>query len=259
MRTVRKSLFLLNLFNENTPEYGLSELARAAGYDKATTLRMLAALCDFGMVEKHPETKKYRLGAGVLRLARVREATFPVARIVEPILQDLVQVTGETAHFSLASGGGLATLGIAETHRANRINIQSGEFLPMHCTGSGLAYLAFSPESAVDEILSKPLKAYSGSTETDPAALRALIAETKITGVGIVDQGYDAEVVGIAAPLFDWTGFACGAVAVALPHSRMSDELAATIKPAISQAAVDITRAFGAKPHPVILANAGAK
>jgi IclR family transcriptional regulator, acetate operon repressor len=255
MRTVRKALNLLDVFSETASEFGLSELARNVGYDKATTQRMLAALTDHGMLEQHPQTKKYRLGAELLRLARVREATFPISEIVEPTLKKLAQQTGETAHFSLASGSHLATLGIADSPRANRINIEKGERLPLHCTGSGIAFLAFSPDSLVNEILNQPLEAPSDKTVTDPKRIRQYIAAAKKTAIGTIDEGYEAEVVGYGAPIFDWTGFASGAVAVALPSSRNSPQYAREIKSAVRKAAVEITRGFGAEPDEVLLRN----
>ena len=253
MRTVRKALKLLDMFNETTAEYGLSDLARAVGYHKATTQRMLAALADHGMLEQHPQTKKYRLGAELLRLARVRESTFPISATVEPILKNLAEKTGETAHFSLASGRSLATLGIVDNRRANRINIEKGERLPLHCTGSGIAFLAFSPDSLVDEILDQPLAAFSEETVTDPVVVRSYIDSAKETGIGIIDQVYEAEVVGYAAPIFDWTGYACGAVAVALPSSRNIDEATEKIKGAVRAAAGEITRGFDTQPNAVLM------
>ncbi len=252
MRTVRKALKILDMFSESSTEFGLSELSRAMGYDKATTQRMLVALADHGMVEQHPETKKYRLGAELLRLARVRESAFPISEIVDPALKKLADETGETAHFSLASGNALGTLGIADSKRANRINIEKGERLPFHCTGSGIAYLAFSPPSVVDEILSQPLPKFSNRTETNPEIIRNLINKSKKTGIGMIDQGYEAEVVGFAAPIFDGSGFACGAVAVALPNSRSNKAASRKIKAATRKAAIEISRGLGGKPHPIL-------
>ena len=44
MRTVEKALRLLDHFNDQNPEFGLSELAKLSGIDKATVLRMLSDL-----------------------------------------------------------------------------------------------------------------------------------------------------------------------------------------------------------------------
>jgi len=91
MRTVDKAMNLLNYFSTEKPEYGLSELAREAGLDKATTLRIMVSLARHGFIEQHPETKKYRLGNSVLRLARIREATG--ADLVQPLRKAMAGVS----------------------------------------------------------------------------------------------------------------------------------------------------------------------
>ncbi|MFT5111764.1 MAG: DNA-binding IclR family transcriptional regulator [Parasphingorhabdus sp.] len=70
MQTTDKALSLLSQFSESRPQIGLSEFARLARFDKATTRRLLISLIRNGLVEQHPETRKYRLGASILSLAR---------------------------------------------------------------------------------------------------------------------------------------------------------------------------------------------
>ena len=76
MNSVDRALGLLRHFSVQTPEYGLSALARVSGNDKTTTLRCLTALERNGIVEQHPETKKYRIGFAPLHLSRIREKSF---------------------------------------------------------------------------------------------------------------------------------------------------------------------------------------
>jgi IclR family transcriptional regulator, acetate operon repressor len=239
---------LLDLFSEAMPESGLSELARLAGYDKATTRRFLISLGNHGYVEQDPETKKYRLGAALLRLAHVRETTFPVTDLVLPLLNGLRDETGETTHFSLAAGNSMATMMIAESPRANRVSLETGERLPLHCTASGIAWLAFAPEKTVQRLLAKPLKAQTKHSEIDPTRLRELIGAARECGIAVADQSYEDEVHGIAAPVFDHNAQASGAIAVATPVSRITPETSRQIKAAVYKAALDITKALGGLP-----------
>jgi IclR family transcriptional regulator, acetate operon repressor len=249
--TVDRALKLMDFFSETRPEAGLSELARLAGYDKATTRRFLVSLTSHGYVEQDPESKKYHLGATLLRLAHVRETTYPVTDLVQPVLNNLRDQTNETAHFSLAAGTCMATLMIAESARANRVSLEDGERLPFHCTASGIAWLAFAPDKVVQRILSKPLKAQTGQSETNPERLLALIEDARSSGVAIADQSYEDEVHGIAAPVFDANARASGSIAVATPVSRITPEISRQIKKAVYGAAVDITRALGGQPDKV--------
>ncbi|NNF76821.1 MAG: helix-turn-helix domain-containing protein, partial [Rhizobiales bacterium] len=124
MKTVRKALSLLDLFSESNPEFGLTALAQKAGLDKATTLRMLRAMKMHGFIEQDAKSRKYRLGASLLRLARLREATVPVIGIIQPVLQQLADKTGETAHAALLAGETLAAVAVAHSSRSSRVNVE---------------------------------------------------------------------------------------------------------------------------------------
>ncbi len=245
MRTVDKALYLLDFFDDKRPEIGLSELARLSEMDKATTHRMLGALARAGMVEQQPVTRLYRLGATVLRLARIREATFPATTLLQPILEDLAAETGETAHASLLAGHSLANIGVAESPRSNRVFVEPGLKLPFHATASGTAFLAFCDPDFVEQVLSGPLASVTAQTLTDPAVLRETIQTARRNGHAHVDQGFEAEVYGIAAPLFGRRGEPVGAISVATPSHRMTGDLSRTIAGAVMAASVRASRAMG--------------
>ena len=245
--TVAKALTLLDHFSEIEPELGLSDLARRSGLDKATVHRMLSVMADAGLVEQRHDTKLYRLGAGILRLARIREKAFPFASVLQPELDRLAQETGETAHASLISGRALATVGICESSKANRVSLVVGEVLPFHATASGIATLAFGTEDLSARVLTGPLDGKTSFTLTEPGRLTALIETARQTGFGETDQTNEIDVYGIAAPYFDKTGLACGAVAVATPSHRMTEALRGKIVGAVLRAAQVITSGTGGK------------
>lgn len=250
MKTVDKALTLLEFFTVQDPEWGLSDLSRTAGLEKATTLRMLGALDRYGLLEQHPTTKKYRLGKTVLKLARVREATFPFTSIVQPTLEKLADETGESAHSSLASGSSLVTVAIAEPKRSTRVHVDPSEPLPYHATASGIAYLAYTSEERVQHVLGTiDLTAFTAHTLTTSEKIQRQIAVVQRRGYAVSARSFEMEVIGIAAPIFDWTGYAFGAIAVASIASRMTKDKETAIARSVVNAAVDITRAMGAEPQ----------
>ncbi|MDG4897629.1 IclR family transcriptional regulator [Mesorhizobium sp. WSM4976] len=249
MGTVDKALILLEFFTVADPEWGLSELAREAGHDKTTTLRLLNSLMRGGFVEQHPKTKKFRIGTTVLKLARVREASFPFVTVIQPSLENLAEATGETAHASVPNGEALTTVSIVAPQRATRVYVDPSQPLPYHATASGLAYLAFAKDEAVEAALSAgELRAHTQHTVIDPKELRSELVRIRERGYAISAKSFELETIGIACPIFDWTGFASATVAVACVASRITASLEARVAAAVTEAAVDITRALGAVP-----------
>ncbi len=227
--TVAKALGILEHFSEDTPELGLSELARRANVDKATVHRIMTVMADAGFVEQQSDTKLYRLGAGFLRLAQVREKAFPVTSIYQAALDRLAEETEETAHASLISGRALASIAVRESARSSRVSLAAGEVLPFHTTASGIAVLAFADRKLRDRILALPLPSKTTRSVTDPSVLAKEIEVAAAQGYAVADQTNEDDVFGVAAPVFDPSGHALGAIAVATPAHRITPALRDTI------------------------------
>ncbi len=245
--TVVKALMLLEHFSEDEPELGLSELARRSGVDKAAVHRMLGAMAETGLVEQQADSRLYRLGAGVLRLARVRETAFPISSVVQPILDTLSAETGETAHASLISGRALANIATCESKKGSRVSLIAGEVLPYHSTASGLAVLAFGDDALLQRVLSSALEAKTRFTVTDASDLRSRVDSTQGIGFSESDQTNEEDVHGIAAPIFDRTGSACGAVSVSTPSHRMTEAQRNLTIGAVLRAGSAITDGLGGR------------
>ena len=130
MRTVDKALNLLKYFSIENPEWGLSDLARTAGMDKATTLRMLQVLSRHGFLAQNSRTRRFALGVAPLNLAKVREATNPLSSVVDPVLHKIMERTQETAHASLGSVREIVPVGISEPQRNTRVFVDPARPLP---------------------------------------------------------------------------------------------------------------------------------
>ena len=255
MQTVDKAMKLLGYFSVAEPEIGLSELARLASFDKAATRRFLVALANHGFIEQDGNTRKYRLGPAFLRLARIRETTRPLARMVQRSLDELTQATGETAHGSTFSGEYLSIIGIAEPQRPTRVSVDPSQPLPLHATASGLACLAFLDEDTVRQLLAGiSLRKHTDHTCVSKRDLKAQLAATRERGYSMAVRTFDEEVISVAAPILDATGIAIGAISVASIASRFGRESERRISRCVLKAASDVTEATGGTIHPAVAA-----
>ncbi len=252
MKTVDKTMRLLSYFTPSQPEIGLSELARLAEMDKATTRRILMALNKHHFIEQNQITKAYRLGSGFLHLARVREATTPITAIASQTVDWLCDTTRETAHASVASPNALITIAHKEPHRGTVVMIDPTEPLPFHATASGIVFMAFNDTNFCENVLKKQLGKYTSHTETDPVVLRQRIQQARQDGFYLNEHGFESDVAGLAAPYFNADGTAAGAIAVAMPTTRKTDELVKMVTKRVAAASARITTAIGGVVHPNI-------
>ncbi len=244
--TTSKALRLLDEFSVERPEIGLSELHRRVGRDKATVHRHLTELETAGFVEQDPQTRAYRLGPVVLRLATIRETCFPLREAVAPAIEAAAADLGELVHFSLVQGVSLTPVYHADPHvHGTAVNFDPGALLPLHGTASGLAALAFGPEELRTAIFANDLKAHTSRTPVTPEKLERVISETRARGYASADRMFDPEVVSVALPLFGPDGLATGAVAAAFPAGRAQEAKLETARNRLVPLAKSVSEAIG--------------
>lgn len=231
MKTVDKALKVLDQFSFSKQEIGLSEIARMADLDKAATRRILVALIKHNFIEQSPETKRYRLGHGFLRLARIREATVPVTHIAQDVVSELVELTNETVHISIPGTHGMTTIAHKLPNRGRVINIVPSEILNYHATASGLVFLAFATKETVDRILAIKREKITPKTITSKAELQRMAVQFRTQGYSQTRNSFEDDVASIAMPFFSEPGDPTGSIAIALPVAEMTAERCETLVP----------------------------
>ncbi len=249
MSTVDKALSLLDHFGGATPELGLGALAQMAGFDKATTHRLLNALAGRGFVDQDGTTKKYRLGPALIRFAQLRENNFPFISAARPVVDELSRKTGETVHVSELTSATLATAYVAESSKTIRVSVAVGLKLPFSGTASGLAVLAFASDALHGSVAAAPLTAYTRHSVTSHTTLNKQLREVRERGYAIGDQGFQDGVFSVAAPLLDSEGHAFGAISIATPTARVARDTTKIHGASVCQAANKIAAALGHRPH----------
>lgn len=246
MKSVDRALGVLRYFTVAEPELGLAEITRRTGLDKATVHRILTALSRNGLLEQISVSKKYRLGAEALRLARVREASIPISAIITPVLNHLAAETGETAHATLGSGDGMLSIGISEPQRATRVHVDPSAMLPFYASASGQAYSAYVDAERLKDILEvNQYEVFTNATPKDERDFLRRIETARENGFAVAHGTFEEDTVGVAAPFFDAGGKAIGAVAVAGLSARMDGEALARTGAMVCAAAKEVTRQLG--------------
>lgn len=123
-------LTLLTAFRIGDKSLTLAELAERTELNKATIMRLIVSLEDFGFVNRLSDGR-YTLASEVMRLNTIYQDALDLERHVMPCLQQLVDEIGETASFYVKHGAyRLCQYRINSTHRL-RVHVQPGEVRPM--------------------------------------------------------------------------------------------------------------------------------
>jgi IclR family transcriptional regulator, acetate operon repressor len=244
--TVSKALGLLDILKSPDEHLGLTEIARRAGFDKATTRRMLLELMANGFVEQDDGSKNYVLGPSLQMLGKAREERFPLYKTVQPIVRALSEDTGETVHAAEYGAGMLISVCTQESDKANRVSLTMGQKLPLHATASGIAYLAACTQQFADQYLKKPRQTFTTHTPIAVADILQRVQQTRLRGYSLSNQTMEDGVHSVAAAFVDQRGKPVGTIAVAMPSIRATPAKLETCGKAAAQAARTISsKLFG--------------
>jgi IclR family acetate operon transcriptional repressor len=218
-QTIGRALAILGLLRESKGGLALTEVSRSLSLHMSTAHRILRALVNAGYVTQNAE-ERYRLGreAHLLGQAAQRELGFD---IVMPLLEDVAHRTGESANLVMRDGSEAVVVLRIESTQPLRFTQPIGTRIPLHCTSTGKALLAFSPDPAKEVEALGDLERFTPDTITSRSELlsdlEAIRQRGYSTNVGERVRG----VCGVAAPVLGNRGELIAAVAVQGPDIRM--------------------------------------
>ena len=250
LKTAKNAIRLLREFSQGSPKLGVSELARRLQSDRATVHRMLRTLYEEKMIDQESDTRLYRLGSGVLELAQAFLRQNGIAELAKPELEHLRDETGETVALQVLDGKEAVCVATAESRHSVRVAYQIGERMPLHCTSSGLLFLAGMNPTTRKSVLSGKLRKYTSKTLVDPAKISQFLDASQRTGVFAADETYHDGTRTISAPVADATGATIAAVTIAGPVQRVSSKMLVSLRAPLRRSAAAISARIGHSSSP---------
>lgn len=250
LKTVERSLALIEALAEEESGCGLTELSRKLGLNKAVTYRILLTLTRHGYVVQDPSTGRYALGMKLFELgSRVVNRTGLRKAALGP-MGELGRLCGETVNLAVLDGTEAVYLDRIECAEPLRADLQVGRRVPAYCSALGKALLAYLAPAELERVLAAiDFRAYTPRTITDAATLRRHLEEVRAAGYSLDDEEYVPGVRCLGAPVFDHRGQVVAAVSIAGPSVRLSRERILSFADALKATAETISRNLGYIPQ----------
>ncbi|WP_203557408.1 IclR family transcriptional regulator [Bacillus sp. B15-48] len=223
LSSVKNALRVLRAFKMNQPQKGVRELASELELGKSSVQRILTTLASEGLVKKNSETNKYELGLSVVELSSIFLSGIDLHTESLPILTNLANKCGETAHIAILEENNVVYLGKAEGKDAKKIESHIGLQNYTHCTSSGKLLLAHSGSYFVNLVIQNGLDSLTPQTITDPEIFRQELDTILKQGYSVSRGEFKLGRTSVSAPIRDHTGKVIAAINLVGPSSRFSN------------------------------------
>jgi len=224
VRAIERALDILLCFSQAKPALSLTEIAEQVEMSKSTVHRLLATLETKRFITRDKTTGLYHLGLRFIEIAPQVLQDIGLERWTFPYLQHLCAECGETVDLAALDGTQVIYLQVIESPQRVKIAAAVGQRLPIHCTASGKAFLAFMPEEQVRDLVQEGLTRYTDNTKDSPASLFEDLRATCERGFAMSEQEYEQDINAVAAPVLDSIGQPVLTIAVVGPSFRLSKE-----------------------------------
>jgi IclR family KDG regulon transcriptional repressor len=247
VQSVDRALDILESFDFNEEELGVTELAHKLNLHKNNVFRLLATLEVRGYIEQDRKSGNYRLGIKTFEIANVFLHHLGLRRQARPILEELVNKCDETANLAILDGSDVIYILMHETSQTVRIVLRLGQRLPAHCTAAGKAQLAFESADRLQLLFKDtPLRKLTENTIVRPEALREHLREVAKVGFALDNEEFELGVRCLAAPVRDYSHKVVASVGLSGPLSRFSMErIEKELVPLVKEAGEKISERLG--------------
>jgi IclR family acetate operon transcriptional repressor len=241
IRAVDRALDILLCFSRRSPELSMTQIAERVGMNKSTVHRLLATLEKKRFVDRDPTTGAYRPGIRLLQVAYLSLEYNDLRRLAAPFLRELAGQSLETVDLAVLDETEVIYLEVIESPQRVKLAAAIGMRLPIFCTASGKAILAYLPEDSVKRMLSSGMTRYTENTLTTPEALFDNLQLIRERGVAFSEQEYEEGINAIGAPILDFKQKPVGSIAVTGPAYRLTRERMLELVPLVKTTASNIS------------------
>jgi DNA-binding IclR family transcriptional regulator len=246
IRALDRAIDILSALSDGKPRT-LTELSEDIALSSSTTYRLITTLACHNYVERDEPTGKYTLGFACLELARSYQINNHIRKVALPELEILRDQTTETIHLAILDN--MEVVYLEKLHGLHAIGLMSsyvGGRAVAYCTGLGKALLAYTDPDRVRAHFERTgLKRYTDTTIDNVDELMRHLEQVHRQGYAWDEGEHEPDVRCVAAPIFDLSGRAVGAISIAGPATRMGPPETDELVVKILRAAASISEKLG--------------
>jgi DNA-binding IclR family transcriptional regulator len=221
LTSVDNALLLLQVVGDRHA-LRVAEAAEILGVARSTAHRLLSALRRRGFVMQDRPNGAYRPGPALYEIGLAAVSRIDIRRVARPVLEQIREETEETVSLAVLEGTTVRFVDCAESRRSVRVGNRTGIVRAAHASAVGKAILAGLSDAELDRRYpGDDLPPATQAALTDPAALRAELAEVRVQGYALNWEESAEGVCAVAVALRDTVGQPLAGLGIAAPSARI--------------------------------------
>ncbi|WP_280770635.1 IclR family transcriptional regulator [Salipaludibacillus daqingensis] len=225
LKTLEKSLQVLEFFTSEKPKWKLRELARELEINHSIVYRILSTFERSGYIYQNKDSKEYELGLKFLEFSRIMDDNLKITELLEPIMSELTNQSEESVVFTILDDFYGLYFKITESHQNVRFAESIGRRSPLYIGASHRTILAFLPVEVQEEVYQMGKESGHPATSDHQSFFDKLQV--------IRDQGWlfssgetFPDVSAVSVPIFDSQHRVIASLSIAGPSYRLTESAA---------------------------------
>lgn len=222
MTSLARGLAVMQTFSQHKSHLTVSLISAQTGISRAAVRRCLHTLVRLGFAGSQDQ-QHFFLSPRVLTLGQAYFSSSPLARIAQPVLEQLSGVLSESCSVATLEQGEVFYVARAAVSRIMSIDLKVGSRLPAFCTSMGRVLLAGLPAEQFERYLKHAvLTRYTNRTVVSVAKLRRILELVKRNRYAVVDQELEVGLRSLAVPIRNTSDVVVAALNVGCHAQRIS-------------------------------------
>jgi DNA-binding IclR family transcriptional regulator len=246
--SVHKAFDILEYLSGSPTDATLQTIALKVDMTRNKALRLLATLCEIGLLEHEKPSGSYCLGINSFSLAQKLVRNSNVINLAHPVIEQLAKKHGEAVYMAVIKGDDVLFLDMADCSQQIRAVPLIGKTFPFFTNAAGKVMKALESTESIEFLVNK--KRRKSMAISNPEILVSELFEIRSNGGVAVDSGGLGEgIISVAVAVKDYAGHVIGAITMLGPSFRfLKERIEKEIIPSLIEGAALASEKFGYMP-----------
>ncbi|MGJ8640814.1 MAG: IclR family transcriptional regulator [Opitutaceae bacterium] len=236
---------VMQMLPENKGGMTIEDLSRSLNVPRTSMLRIVSTLEESGFVER--VGRRFFAGGRLLQMGLLALKENNLRVLSAPILAELSQTTGETAHLAQLSGKQMLIIEVSESPNTVRAALSAGRMVDTYCSATGKVMMTYTVNDLASFLEGVDLESRTENTKTTLSDMEAECIVTRERGYALDDIEYVEGVRCLAAPVYNGLGDVVAAIGITASILSFTRDRIDEMAEQVIAAAGKLSQAFGAE------------